>query len=100
MKFIMILLLVVWGIELVVVFIIIHKEDNGFWFVKNRIKEIFGIKDRLYKCEYCGIYTYPQVVTKGLPLFEKHELHFCSGECKGLWIDMQLPVEARRYEHE
>lgn len=94
------ILISIWVLEIILSLAIIYKEDNGLWFVKNRIKEILRIKDRLYKCEYCGVYSYQKVVIKALPPFEKHELHFCSGECKGLWIDMQLPVCARKYKHE
>jgi len=68
--------------------------------VKNNIKKLFRIKDRLYKCEYCGTYAYEYVVIKGLGPFEEYKLHFCSGDCKELWIDMQLPLAARRCKHE
>lgn len=66
------------------------------WLIKNKIKEILGIKDRLYKCEYCGVYMYRRVTIKALPPFENKELNFCCEGCKDLYIDSLLPEEARK----
>lgn len=62
----------------------------SWWLFKNKVKELLGIKDRLYKCEYCGVYTYPRVVIKGLPPYEG----------KDLYIDSLLPEFARKFRHE
>jgi len=79
------ILVVTWTIEVAIALVFMNKER---------------IENKKHKCQYCGMYSYQQVVIKALPPFEKHELHFCSGECKELWIDMQLPIEARRFRHE
>lgn len=70
------------------------------WMIKNKVKEILHIKDRLYKCEYCGVYMYRKVVIQALPPFQKYEQHFCCEGCKDLYIDTLLPIGARRYKHE
>lgn len=72
----------------------------SWWLFKNKVKELLGIKDRLYKCEYCGVYTYPRVVIKGLPPYEGKEQHFCCEGCKDLYIDSLLPEFARKFRHE
>jgi len=66
------------------------------WLLKNKIKETLGIKDRLYKCEYCGVYMYGGVTIQALPPFENHKLNFCCEGCKELYIDRLLPPQARR----
>lgn len=58
-----------------------------WWLVKNKIKDMLGIKDRLHKCEYCGVYMYERVVIKGLPPFEDKKQYFCCESCKDLYID-------------
>ena len=68
-----------------------------WWLINNKIKEILGIKDRLYKCEYCGVYMYRNVVLTCLPPFENVEHHFCCEGCKELYIDRLLPPIARKY---
>ena len=57
-----------------------------WWLIKNKIKEILGIKDRLYKCEYCGVYTYRKFVATGLPPDEEKEHNFCCEGCKELYL--------------
>ena len=69
----------------------------GWSLFKNKIKEKLGIKDRLYKCECCGIYTHEMVVVKGLPPFENKKQRFCCEDCKEVYIDCLLPIWARRY---
>lgn len=67
-----------------------------WWLIKNKIKEILNIKDMLYKCEYCGVYTYERVVINGLPPYDHIKQHFCCEGCKELYIDSLLPTKARR----
>jgi hypothetical protein len=67
-----------------------------WWLFKNRIKQILKIKDRLYKCEYCGVYIYERVVVESYPPFENAKQHFCCEGCKELYIDSLLQPQARR----
>ncbi|NFM46561.1 hypothetical protein FDB72_10515 [Clostridium botulinum] len=67
-----------------------------WWLIKNKIKEILGIKNRMYKCQYCGVYMYRKVTIKALPPVENAELNFCCEGCKELYIDSLLPTQVRK----
>ena len=61
-----------------------------WWLIKNKIKELLGIKDRLYKCEYCGVYMYRKFVITGLPPNENKEHNFYNEGCKHLYLIHKL----------
>jgi hypothetical protein len=69
----------------------------NWWLFKNKIKELLNIKDRLYKCECCGVYSYRNVTLTCLPPFENIEHHFCCNGCRDIYIDKLIPPIARKY---
>lgn len=56
-----------------------------WWLFKNKIKEKLGIRKRLYKCEYCGVYSTERYTYF---LFGKS---FCSKYCKDKWEEIKYP---------
>lgn len=69
-----------------------------WWLLKNKIKAMIGIKDRLYRCSYCGVYSEERVSIKALAPFEDRKQYFCCEDCKERYIDTLLPPMARRYK--
>jgi hypothetical protein len=68
-----------------------------WWLIKNKIKELLQIDDRLYRCEYCGVYTYIPVVKKAITRKKKIiEWNFCCEGCKDLYIDNLLSEQTRK----
>ena len=67
----------------------------GSWLWKNKIKEILRIKNRLYKCGSCEIYTPPRDIY--IESYTGDKLYFCCTKCKEKWIDNQLPPYLRKY---
>ncbi len=58
-----------------------------WWLFKNKIKELFKIENRLYKCEYCGVYS-----GKADQYFFKGK-SFCCKDCKIKWLMEELSMK-------
>ncbi|WP_160166412.1 hypothetical protein [Clostridium sp. Ade.TY] len=50
-----------------------------WWLLKNKIKEKLDIENRLYRCEYCGVYS---IKADTYFLFGKS---FCCKDCRTRW---------------
>lgn len=68
------------------------------WMMKNKVKEVLGIENRLYRCEQCSEYAPKRVFIRGIEPYEHMKLHFCCEKCRELYIDDLLPPQAKRYK--
>ena len=51
------------------------------WLIKNKIKEKLVIMDRLFKCDYCNVYS----TFKGTIFYA--DKNFCCKDCKCKWVN-------------